>query len=101
MYVINDVEDLIYEVRIDTRDIQIKDKNSYMVIKLDLMCGKDWLEVDDYGGTQGWISSEYFSDDVQLETAVCYFFEESVEECLIENGYEIIDKLPKIEKPRE
>ena len=101
MYIMNDDQDLIYEVRIDTRDIQIKDKNSYIVIKLDLVCGKDWVEVNSYGGREGWIPPEWFTDEVQLENVVCYFFTESVEECLIDNGYTIVSKLPKIEQPKE
>lgn len=101
MYVIND-EDLIYEVRIDKRDIvDYGDEKSYMIIKLDLVCGKDWVEVNSYGGTQGWISAEYFIDEVQFEQVVCYFYEESVINALEENGFKEIKKLPKIEKPRE
>lgn len=102
MYVINDDEMLIYEVRIDKRDIvDYGDEKSYMVIKLDLVCGSDWVEVNDYGGTMGWISAENFVDDVQFESCVCYFYTESVLSALEENGYKIIKKLPKIEKPRE
>lgn len=102
MYVINDDEDLIYEVRIDKRDIvDYGDDKSYMVVKLDLVCGKDWVEVDDYGGIQGWIPSEYFVDETQLETIVCYFYIESVLSALEENGFKEIKKLPRIEKPKE
>lgn len=102
MYVINDDEDLIYEVRIDKRDIvDYGDEKSYMIVKLDLVCGKDWVEVDSYGGTEGWIPTEYFVDEVQFEQVVCYFYEESVINALEENGFKEIKKLPKIEKPRE
>ncbi len=102
MYVINDDEDLIYEVRIDKRDIvDYGDEKSYMVVKLDLVCGGDWVEVNDYGGTMGWVSAENFVDDVQFEQVVCYFYTESVLSALEENGFKEIKKLPKIEKPRE
>ena len=102
MYVINDDEDLIYEVHIDKRDIvDYGDDKSYIVVKLDLVCGKDWVDVNSYGGTQGWISNEYFVDETQFETVVCYFYIESVLSALEENGYKEIKKLPKIEKPRE
>ena len=102
MYVINDDEDLIYEVRIDKRDIvDYGDDKSYIVVKLDLVCGKDWVDVNSYGGTQGWIPNEYFVDETQFETVVCYFYIESVLSALEENGFKEIKKLPKIEKPRE
>ena len=102
MYVINDDNDLIYEVRIDKRDIvDYGDKKSYMVVKLDLVCGKDWVDVNSYGGTMGWIPPEYFTDDVQFESIVCYFYEEGILHALEENGYTEVKKLPKIEKPRE
>jgi len=101
MYVIND-EDLIYKVRIDKQDIvDYGDEKSYMIIKLDLVCGKDWIEVNSYGGTQGWIPPEYFVDEVQFEQVVCYFYEESIINVLEENGFKEIKKLPKIEKPKE
>ena len=102
MYVINDDEDLIYEVRIDKRDIvDYGDEKSYMIIKLDLVCGKDWVEVNSYGRTEGWTPTEYFVNEVQFEQVVCYFYEESVINALEENGFKEIKKLPKIERPRE
>ena len=102
MYVINDDDMLIYEVRIDKRDVvDYGDEKSYMVVKLNLVCGSDWVEVNDYGGTMGWVSAENFVDDVQFEQVVCYFYTESVLSALEENGFKEIKKLPKIEKPRE
>ena len=102
MYVINENEDLIYEVRIDKRDIVDRgNSSSYVEVKLDLVCGKDWVEVNSYGGTQGWIPAEYFVDNVQFESVVCYFYEEGVLSALEENGYKELKKLPKIEKPRD
>ena len=102
MYVKNNYDELIYEVHIDKRDIvDYGDDKSYMIIKLDLVCGKDYVDVNDYGGTMGWIPAENFVDDVQFEEVVCYFYEESVIHALEENGYTEVKKLPKIEKPRE
>lgn len=102
MYVKNNYDELIYEVRIDKRDVvDYGDEKSYMIIKLDLVCGKDYVDVNDYGGTMGWISAENFVDDVQFEQVVCYFYEEGVLHALEENGYVEVKKLPKIEKPRD
>ena len=102
MYVINDDEMLIYEIRMDKRDVvDYGDKNSYMVVKLDLVCGSDWVEVNEYGGRMGWIPAENFVDEVQFEQVVCYFYTESVLSALEENGYTEVKKLPKIEKPRD
>ena len=102
MYVINDDEDLIYEVQIDKRDIvNYDDDKSYLIVKLYLVCGKDWVDVNSYGGTQGWIPKEYFVDEVQFEQVVCYFYIESIMSALEENGFKEIKKLPRIEKPRD
>lgn len=102
MYVKNNYDELIYEVRIDKRDIvDYGNEKSYLLVKLDLVCGKDWIEVNDYGGTQGWISAEYFTENVQFEEVVCYFYEESVIHALEENGFVEVKKLPKIEIPRD
>jgi hypothetical protein len=102
MYVITDNEDYIYEVRIDKRDIiDRNDTSSYMEVKLDLVCGKDWIEVNSYGGTQDWVPAEYFVDDVQYESVVCYFYTESIISALEENGFKEIKKLPKIKIPRD
>lgn len=102
MYVKNNYDELIYEVEIDKRNIVDKgDENSYFLVNLNLICGKDWVEVNSYGGTQGYVPSEYFVDDVQFEQVVCYFYTESLISALEENGYVIVDKLPKIQKPRD
>ena len=102
MYVINDDEDLIYEIKIDQRDIVDKgDKSSYMIIGLDLVCGKDYVDVNSYGGTMGWLPPEYFVEDIQYEQKVCYFYTESVLDILAEEGYTPIKKLPNIQKPKE
>lgn len=98
MYVKND--DLIYEVKFNGKDMvyyENKPKNSYIVLGLELVCGWDYVNPD-YSDTQGYVSAEHFIDDVQYDNVVCYFVTESVENALEENGYEIIDKLPKIYK---
>ena len=102
MYVIDDYENFIYEVRIDKRDIVDRgDASSYVEVKLDLVCGKDWVEVNSYGGQMGWLPPEYFIDSVQYDSVVCYFYEEGILHALEENGYTEVKKLPKIEKPRD
>ena len=102
MYVINDEEMLIYKVRIDKNDIVDRgDTSSYMEVKLDLVCGKDWVDVNDYGGTMGWVAPEHFIDEVQYESVICYFYTESIMAALTANGYQEIKKLPNIESIRE
>lgn len=88
MYVKNE-DNLIYEVKIGT----MWDKS--LDIKLNLICGWDYINPD-CNDIQGYVPNNRFVEDVQTETEVCYYYEEGIKNCLIENGYEIIEKLPKI-----
>lgn len=91
---------LIYEVKFNERDMVYKTnkpRDSYIILGLELICGYDYVNPD-YSNVQGYVSADHFIDDVQYEQVVCYFITESVENALVENGYEIIDRLPKIYK---
>ena len=52
---------------------------------LELVCG--WKH-------NGWQPAEEFSEDVQTETVIQYFFKEGLEECLEANDYIIIKGNP-------
>jgi len=102
MYVINDDKHLIYEVTISGRDIHIRDdkpRNSYIEVSLELVCGKDYIEVNDYGGREGWVPAKYFIEDARYESLVFYFVTDSLEDTLAEYGFSIIERLPRIEEP--
>lgn len=93
IFVINGDNDKIYEMQLS--HTQYKGKNSYSVYHLYLVAGVDYVNPD-WSDQQGWVNNERFIEDVQLETFVHYFVVESLEDALAEEGYEIIDDLPKI-----
>ena len=70
-------------------------EKNYFILELNLLCGYDYINRDE-NDIQGYISSDNFSNDVQYYEHVCYFLDESVKECLEENGYTILKNLPKI-----
>lgn len=46
------------------------------------------------GKNNGYQLAEEFSEDVQTETVIQYFFKEGLEECLEANGYTILKTNP-------
>lgn len=93
LYVINATDDMIYEVKhVDT---QYKGMNSYSTYSLYLVAGMEYINPD-YSDQQGWVGPDRFVDDVQYDSIVHYFVTESLEDCLADNGYAIIDRLPQI-----
>ena len=65
------------------------------MINLILVAGYDYINTDE-NDIQGYVSASNFVDGVQDETVVQYFMVESMKQCLIDNGYEILDTLPMI-----
>lgn len=82
---------LIYK----TESIEMYDSTSYLIINLILVAGYDYINTDE-NDIQGYVSASNFVDGVQEETVVQYFMVESMKQCLIDNGYEILDTLPMI-----
>lgn len=66
-----------------------------MYLNLELLGGYDYVNPD-YTEVQGYVSNENFIEDLQTKTEVMYFMQEGMVECLEENGYKILEKLPKI-----
>lgn len=93
IYVKNN-NNLIYEVNYSRANIL--SSNSYCLgYDLNLVCGYDYINPDE-NDIQGYVNKDRFTDNVQFETLIFYPLEESLKECLEENGYAIIEKLPKI-----
>nr|WP_024835437.1 hypothetical protein [Clostridium sp. 12(A)] len=82
---------LIYK----TESIEMYDSTSYLTINLILVAGYNYINTDE-NDIQGYVSASNFVDGVQDETVVQYFMVESMKQCLIDNGYEILDTLPMI-----
>lgn len=92
--IVKDSNNLIYDVSIGAIE------KNYFILELNLLCGYDYINRDE-NDIQGYISSNNFTDDVQCYEHVCYFLDESVKECLEENGYILLKKIPKIHKKKD
>lgn len=68
-------------------------------LNLELLGGYDYIDVD-YSDVQGYVSKENFTEDLHTTTEVFYFMQESMVECLEENGYTILNKLPVIHESK-
>lgn len=80
VYVQNE-DKLVYEVK----SYEGYDGYDSLYFQLELVCG--WKN-------NGYQLAEEFSEDVQTETVIQYFFKEGLEECLEANGYTILKTNP-------
>lgn len=78
-------EGLQYQVK----SYETYDGSDYAILHLELLAGWDYIDPDN-SDIQGWCPPERFTEDVQDEQCVWCFMFESMEECLINEGYEII-----------
>lgn len=84
-YVINDSNDMIYKLRMESVQESREKREGYAVWALDLVCGKDY--VNDSYDFIGWCSPDSFVDSVQVETLLHYFETESLTSALEDAGY--------------
>ena len=89
LYVEND-DKLVYQLR----DIELKE-NGLAYLYLDLVCGFDYVDPDN-SSIQGYVPASNFVEEVQHEVVSCDVLVESFRKSLNEDGYRIIDTLPKI-----
>ena len=82
---------LIYEV---TSPEVFCTKSMYLIYKLNLICGFDYVNPDE-NDLQGWVDSSRFTEHVQSED-VLVLSDESLTDRLKEENFEIIKNLPKI-----
>lgn len=80
IYVENE-DKFVYEVK----SYEGYDGYDSLHFQLELVCG--WKHNE-------WQPAEEFSEDVQTETVIQYFFEESLKECLESNSYTILEGNP-------
>lgn len=82
--------------------VQNEDKLVYKVVSYDGFDGRDFLRYDlelVCGWKRNrWHPAEKFSEDVQTEMVLQYFFKEGLEECLEANDYTIIKENPMEER---
>lgn len=90
LYVKND-DNFIYEVS----TFELNDDSNVIYYDLNLVAGWDYIDPDT-SDIQGYVKAERFIEDVQYERLLQYFFQESLMECVEENGYVVLDKLPEI-----
>ena len=77
----------ISDIKLETSD--------YGIIYLNLVCGYDYINPD-VNDIQGYVQADRFIDDIQTEMHSWYYLTESLNQCLIENGFEILEKIPII-----
>jgi len=86
-------ENLIYK----TESVDAYDENPWLRVNLVLVAGYDYINPDE-SDIQGYISASNFVDSVQIESVIQYYLIEGMKQCLIDNGYKILDTLPRIHK---
>ena len=66
-------------------------------IELSFVLVTAWDYIDpDCTNEQGWTAPDRFIEDIQSMSMSQYYLQESAIECIIANGYEILEKLPVI-----
>lgn len=81
---------LIYEVK--SIDLQ---PNAMAYLHLDLVCGYDYIDPDN-SDLQGYVGNDKFIEEVQHDMLSCDLLTESITTTLNDNGYRILNELPKI-----
>lgn len=78
---------LIYKLtgfnQIDCEDIGFS-------FNLELVAGYEYINPD-YSDTQGYVTNEAFTEDVQWDTFTFYPLSESLEDAISDSGYEVIN----------
>lgn len=93
MLLVKSDDSLIYKVEIDSPRA-LDSKSPCLLYDLELMCGYDYIDPD-WSDIQGWVSPNMFTDGVQSDNVIVYW-DESLKDRLEEEGYEIIERLPRI-----
>lgn len=86
-YVKNE-ENFIYEVK----SFEAYDGYNTLHFNLELVAGWDYINPD-MNDIQGYVPADRFVEDLQSETVIQYFMEESLKECMEANDYEVLEKL--------
>jgi hypothetical protein len=91
IYVKND-DKMIYEVEYK----RLVDSTQLChLYSLTLIAGYDYINPDE-NDVQGYVKADRFIDDVQYYNITVYPLDETLKDSLENEGYEIIDKLPRI-----
>lgn len=88
IYVQNE-DKLVYK----TESIEVYDRYDSLHINLTLVAGWDYVNPD-MNNIHGWCPANRFVEDVQTETVIQYFIEESMKESLEANNYEVLNFIP-------
>ena len=89
LYVEND-DRLVYQLK----DIELME-NGLAYLYLDLVCGYDYVDPDN-SNEQGYVDKSKFVEEAQHEIVSCDVMAESLVEAFKNDGYHIIDALPKV-----
>lgn len=92
-FYVQDDDKKIYEVG----SFEVYDGYKSIHLNLELVAGWDYVNPD-YNDIQGYVPADRFIDDVQCETVIQYFLEESATEALESDGYYIITLPESVQK---
>lgn len=82
--------DLVYTVK----SIELH-PSAIAYLHLDLVCGYDYVDPDN-SDLQGYVGNDKFIEEVQHDMLSCDLLTESITTTLTDNGYRILNELPKI-----
>lgn len=91
-YVRND-DNMIYEIG----TFEVYDGYNSIHLNLELVAGWDYVNPD-YNDIQGYVPADRFIEDVQTDTVIQYFLEESATDALESDGYYIITLPESVKK---
>lgn len=83
-------EKMIYRLK----DFEVKG-NGIAYLYLDLKCGYDYVDPDNFN-LQGYVPKDNFTEEAQHDMISCDLMAESIIKALNDNGYRILNTLPKI-----
>lgn len=88
----------IYVIDEDTKLVYVVHRYStyydcdWLDVELRLVCGWDYVDPDN-SDVQGWCTADRFTEDVQFESVIQYFFVEGMKEALEANGYTVLEEI--------
>lgn len=92
-FYVRDDDKKIYEVNA----FEVYDGYDTIHLYLELVAGWDYVNPD-YNDIQGYVPADRFIDEVQSETVIQYFLEESATDALESDGYYICDLPESVRK---
>lgn len=92
LYVTNDYSKTIYQIS----SYEVENGLPYMKLNLVPYCIEDYIITKDFSMKHAYLPAYKSSEKLEVETLNVNFMTESIKDCIIENGYEILNKEPVV-----